>query len=913
MSSLPKPDAPAVSKTYDAFISYAHEDQATATWLHSVLSKYWVPGRRSRTIFLDRSHIVAGQLTDTIKEALRSSRYLVVCCSQAAADSPWVNREIDEFLGTHQAEQVLACLVGPATSERPTLPPSMQSVERTRGELYTPDLRGEPASARGRAALVYRHEALALVAPLVGLDDRTAVLGRARKSRRALAATAGLAAVIAIGEVSQSRDASLARTLAGVSIQQLRADPEVSLLFAVEAAERSSASEAADALRRALFASRERARYRMDSASIFPDGKLVLIGRSASAGLDWDSAAGHALTLSGGHRAVSADAQLIATANDSTVRVQRRATGQLIATLRGHRGRVQGLLFSPNGRRVAAVSADTVVQVWDSWSGRSIGVLNHSDSVRRVRFSPDGLRLATVLLSAWMPQFDSVTVWDVDTARPVLRTRGITAAFSPDGQRLLTAGIDSVIRVWALDRATQIDTVREHSGLIVDVVFSPNGELAVAVSENGTARVWDVRSDRAVTLVGHSGMVFTASFSPDSRLVLTGGLDNTARVWDVATGEAIAELRGHAGPVVAVAFAPTGRLALTAGRDGTVRVWDIDPLRPVSTLSLRPRSADGVHFGPDGQLLVAVRDPDSVLMIDRASGARLGAFPGTFMAITGDGSLLAIDAEDREIRNVRTGKVVARVSRAGDRAQFSSDARLITTASDGLSSRVSISRLSDGEQLVELDFEIAFRPETTAQRFLDMRCVRPLPAPNEVLIQRDDTSAMQVYDVRRRRPVVELPDAPSSLCQSPISADGRWAITPAYQGATLWDMDTWQPLHELRGHRGAASYAAFSTYGAVVVTADSEGDIRMWDPDGGTSLGRFRSAVGGIQGIAISPDGLYLAIAANDSTVRVYSCDACGSGERMLERARNRIRRSLTPEERERYVSTSARRRRVNR
>jgi WD40 repeat protein len=899
---------------YDAFISYAHEDQPTATWLHTLLAKYWVPGRRSRAIFLDRSHIVAGQLSETIKEALQSSRYLVVCCSQAAADSPWVNREIDEFLRTHPAEQVLACLVGPATVERPTLPASMEAVERARGELFTPDLRGEPASARGRAALAYRHQALALLAPLVGLDDRAAVLGRARKSRRALAATAGLAAVIAGGEVSQARDISLARTLAGVSVEQLRADPEISLLLAVEAADLSSAPEAADALRRALFASRERANYGIDSASVVLDGNLVLLGRHTAAGLDWDSAAGHAATLSGGRYAMSADAVLVATVSDSTVRVQRRTTGELVSTLRGQRGGVRAVLFSPNGRRLAAMKADTVVQVWDVWSGRSVGVLNHSDSVYRMRFSPDGKRLATVVAATKMPRFlqvtlvDSVTVWDVETGRPVLRTRGFAAAFSPDGQRLLTAGLDTVIRMWAMDGPRQLDTVREHNGLIVDLAFSPNSELAVAVTEGGTARVWNVRSDRAVTLVGHTGMVLSAAFSADNQLVITGGLDNTARIWDTATGEAVAELRGHTAPVFAVAFTPTGRHAVTAGADRTVRIWDVDPARSVSTLSLRPRSPYRAEFGPDNQLLVAVQNPDSVLMLDRATGARLTAFAGGFEGLSADGSLLAVRDQGLNIWDIRTGKVIGNAWGMSDRAQFSADGKLITTTDDMM---VSVQGTGGGRSGDTFDLERTFWPDTT-ERFPSFRCLRPLPAPYEVLVQKHDTSAMQVYDVRRRRLVIELPDAPS-LCQYPISADGQWAITPTYQGATLWDMDTWQRVHEFRGHKGRVSSAAFSAYGAVVVTAEADGEIRMWDLATGTPLGGVRDPIGRIQGIALSPDGLYLAVTASDSTVRVYRCDACGSAEQMLERARTRIRRSLTAAERQRYISMSARRRRANR
>jgi hypothetical protein len=39
--------------TYNAFISYSHEDQESAIWLEAYLSQAWVPGHRHRRIFRD--------------------------------------------------------------------------------------------------------------------------------------------------------------------------------------------------------------------------------------------------------------------------------------------------------------------------------------------------------------------------------------------------------------------------------------------------------------------------------------------------------------------------------------------------------------------------------------------------------------------------------------------------------------------------------------------------------------------------------------------------------------------------------------------------------------------------------------------------------------------------------------------
>jgi TIR domain len=85
---------------FDAFLSYAHEDRDTVAWLHRLLRLFWVPGKRRRNLFLDEFSLSAGPLTDGLRQALRDSRYLIVCCSEASARSKYVDLEIEEFLKT---------------------------------------------------------------------------------------------------------------------------------------------------------------------------------------------------------------------------------------------------------------------------------------------------------------------------------------------------------------------------------------------------------------------------------------------------------------------------------------------------------------------------------------------------------------------------------------------------------------------------------------------------------------------------------------------------------------------------------------------------------------------------------------------------------------------------------------------
>ncbi len=322
----------------------------------------------------------------------------------------------------------------------------------------------------------------------------------------------------------------------------------------------------------------------------------------------------------------------------------------------------------------------------------------HTDSVRSVRFSPDGKTLATV------GNDHTLRLWNADKGTP-LGTRKEHAAevnavaFNPDGRTLVTGGADRTVRVWSADGSPRTVLAKSSSG-VTALAFSPDGSTFATGNGDGKVQLWDADTGGLRTnFDGHEGVVYSLAFSPDGDTLATSSTDQTVRLWDVNLGTADRELDTPETQVFGVAFSPDGRSLAGVSEDSTLWLWNPDTgeSRRFETQG----TPEAVAFSPDGRT-VATGDDNIVQLWDAATGVPLTGLVGhtndiNALAFSADGRTLASGSLDRTVRLWDMTSGAVRAPRAGHTGgvpsvAFSPDGRTLATASLDSTTRLSDAR-----------------------------------------------------------------------------------------------------------------------------------------------------------------------------------------------------------------------------
>jgi eukaryotic-like serine/threonine-protein kinase len=463
------------------------------------------------------------------------------------------------------------------------------------------------------------------------------------------------------------------------------------------------------------------------------------------------------------------------------------ATGTVLHTSDppGPGKRLTSLSVDPEGKTVAAFWSN-VGRIFRVPNGELLAVISFEETwYENAEFSPSGEELATVGHDTFV-KFRSINEpqdLSLRAARHPLRHPAMTVRvrYSPDGARLAVAQWDGIIYVWKFPTVPPEDFRIAKAGP-TRVAFSRDGRLAML---NGTSykycmlletRVYESdTSHPSGPPLKPGGVIIDAAFSPDGKSVCTA-----SSAADTPNARA------------KIMFEPDGR-------GGTVQIWDwaagtrrFEPIK----LPTEPR---GLDYHPDGSLLAVTCADGWVVLVDSASGTirrvidtrvRSTRFPANLWwsngqaKFTPDGRrLLTWEMNDRiHIWDPATGEKLADLSHEGriETVAFGSDPNLMITCARDSQVRVWDLR----------EYRLAAPPLKHPRLSPNARFT---PDGDQIESVSDD-GIFRVWDWRQNRSTAIHRLSDASLIDFAKTPDRRWLMTTGSGLTQLSDALSGSPI-----------------------------------------------------------------------------------------------------------------------
>lgn len=446
----------------------------------------------------------------------------------------------------------------------------------------------------------------------------------------------------------------------------------------------------------------------------------------------------------------------------------------------------------------------------------------------------------------------------------------ITAAFSPDGKTLATAGKGNAVEMWNVANGTSAGQLSGHRDQIWKAVFSPDGRRLATASWDHTVKIWNLSNMKeALTIQAHDDKVCGLSFSPDGQTIATSGWDKQVRLWNAQSGQLIRTFSGHESWVWSVEFSQDGSRLATAGEDQTVIIWDSRSGSKLFKFGQLGSSVYALAFSRDGSRLASGFNNGSVKIWDTRTGKELlslydHSFSVNSVSFSADGKRLATAGFDRIIRfwDLATGQKYWQLKGHSD------EIRALAVSFDGSL----LASVSDDKTVKVWDFpqpevqEVINHPDEQTQSVCfssDGRCLA--------------TSSQQKIYIRDTATGTLLLTIPTQATINDVvfSPDCRF-IAAAHRdnSISLWDVSSGQFIALFKGHKDQVFSLAFTPDARILASCSRDHSLKLWDVMGHSEVFSSDLHSAGVKAIAISNDGNFLATGSDDHTLLVWDLQA---------------------------------------
>lgn len=597
----------------------------------------------------------------------------------------------------------------------------------------------------------------------------------------------------------------------------------------------------------------------------------------------------------------------------------------LAATNEAKPSPVHAVVFAPDGEQLVAASRDGYLRIWDVPNRRLLkGWLAHEYPITAMSLSQDG----TTLVSG--DDHGKLIAWQVSTSEALAKTdfgEAISSLVLSENSNLIVAGGEQgKLSYWKglLDGEETLlrNDERNHRGPIRSLLIDSQRNELVSAGKGGVFQ-WDLNSAQQIAAHGEYWQSYGASKTrsddaiavfgpPISIWNLRSPTDGPDKVWSMPSTQIDAVSANHLSDdfIFATEDAAIRRLDLHTGQQETIAYGDQGKIHDIA------RSPNGEYLaiaGEDGAVhLLAKPKWTSGLRFDdlKDSVAQFSMNEkGQLIAIGDSGEIACWDWKENKLVRKLSGHQIQ-----GFSIDQSSDGRRIY--SYGLDQKLRFWSGDDGSMDREYDLALGARfirlhpdgkllagpmpqdikqhaaPEILAtdlkgdlalwdvEKGQVVKCLSGLTNwamslefsyDGRFLIASTIDDGAVVWEIESGKQRTFQATNRATVTRATLSSDNRFLITGHRDGqACVWDFQSGSLLRKMVCHGDELTAAIFTSDAKRIITA-SKGDarFRIWDWQGGQSVGELSVSAPGISGIHLGKDETHIIVSGTEGSLHL--------------------------------------------